>query len=475
MADEHLSLSRLRDRFCQLYGAGDVYILRAPARLNILGEHVDYVSYLPTTSITFGSHQHSMLMLYRPTSDGTVRGASTNQAFAPFCFSLAEEAVTLAQATDWESYVFSRPAPVPDWSNYVCGAVRWAQWRYGAQIKSGFDFLIDSTIPACGGASSSSALTCLAGAALRGSNGIYTPPAVLARESAQAEWFVGTRGGAMDHLTICAARRGCALLISHQTQQVEYVGLPSEPFYWVTFFSHAADKGREVMLEYNERAAVSRLFIPGIIDDWACQRVELFNEWQRALRATDFSGLEKLLRELPETIRLIDLASFYPETYRKCEAAFPALIGLGEGHSFKVRARALHHLGEIKRVNNVVALLKAAYDGAEPSIEKMHSIALALGEQINATHASLHDLYEVSTPEVEALRACLLAEAQVYGARLIGGGFGGNVLALVNAEQIKPLIERVQHDYYALRNRNYVSEGAVMLSLPGDGLSPIRL
>jgi galactokinase len=218
---------------------------------------------------------------------------------------------------------------------------------------------------------------------------------------------------------------------------------------------------------------VSRLFIPGIIGKWAHEQGGLFNEWQHALQANDFDSLEKLLHELPETIRLIDLARFYPETYRKCAAAFPALLGLSENHSFKVRARALHHLGEIKRVNNVGALLQAVCAGTEPSIEKLHLTATALGEQINATHASLRDLYAVSTPEVEALRDCLLADRQVHGARLIGGGFGGNVLALVSAERIKPLIERVQRDYYAPRHRNCVSEGAVMISLPGEGLSPI--
>src|SRR5205085_1356090 len=80
----------LDDRFRRLYGDGAVTLLRAPARINVLGEHVDYVSYLPTASLVFGSGEHDMLIAFRVTSDRMVRGASTNDAFEPFTFWLNE-------------------------------------------------------------------------------------------------------------------------------------------------------------------------------------------------------------------------------------------------------------------------------------------------------------------------------------------------------------------------------------------------
>ncbi|HKT44333.1 MAG TPA: galactokinase family protein [Gaiellaceae bacterium] len=59
-------------------------------------------------------------------------------------------------------------------------------------------------------------------------------------------------------------------------------------------------------------------------------------------------------------------------------------------------------------------------------------LALA-GHVMNASHASLRDDYEVSTPEVDRIVEEALA-AGAYGARLVGGGFGGSVLALTDAE-----------------------------------------
>jgi galactokinase len=90
-----------------------------------------------------------------------------------------------------------------------------------------------------------------------------------------------------------------------------------------------------------------------------------------------------------------------------------AVAGLPE----PLRRRASHVLGENARVRDTVAALRAS----EPS---------AVGALLNASHASLRDNYEVSTPAVEAAVERLLA-AGAAGARLVGGGFGGHVLGLL--------------------------------------------
>jgi galactokinase len=61
----------------------------------------------------------------------------------------------------------------------------------------------------------------------------------------------------------------------------------------------------------------------------------------------------------------------------------------------------------------------------------------ALGALLDASHASLRDLYEVSVPEVEAT-VRRLAAAGATGARIMGGGFGGAVLALFPPDATPP-------------------------------------
>ena len=90
-----------------------------------------------------------------------------------------------------------------------------------------------------------------------------------------------------------------------------------------------------------------------------------------------------------------------------------------------LQRRARHVLGENERVLDAMRALR------EDDLP-------ALAALITASHASLRDLYEVSTPAVEATVEKLL-RAGAAGARLVGGGFGGAVLGLfAPGEQLPP-------------------------------------
>ena len=70
----------------------------------------------------------------------------------------------------------------------------------------------------------------------------------------------------------------------------------------------------------------------------------------------------------------------------------------------------------------------------------------AAGRLLLAGHASLRDDYEVSTPELDLLVE-LASDAGAYGARLLGGGFGGSVLALIDAGQADEISAGVTSRY----------------------------
>lgn len=471
--------------FVKLYGDGPVSLLRAPARINILGEHIDYVSYLPTASLPFGSREHDMLILFRGSLTESVRGASTLNTYPPFYFTLSDGPPVSNKSNaeaDWLSYLYDHPAKSPHWSNYVKGAVFFTRINCGEAALHGFDFIIDSSIPAGGGASSSSALVVLAGAAVREVNELPHVPMELARDSSKAEWYVGTRGGAMDHITICLAKRDHAVLISYFDQQARHVALPGKQFRWVTFFSQAADKGQEVMIEYNERAAVSRIVIPALIEGWKARQPQLYIKWLSAIRSlqTGVPGaldeVEALLQELPLTLTLNELGLEYPESFDACARSFPMLVAERAERPLQLQARALHHIGEVRRVKTsekILENLSNLQSGGDVEQEIDAAMRL-LGALLDQSHASLRDLYQVSTPEVERLIGIIRASPGVYGAHLMGGGFGGNVLALVTQENVERLIERVQKEYYGPQNRQGVEEGSVMISTPGEGLAPIE-
>jgi galactokinase len=98
------------------------------------------------------------------------------------------------------------------------------------------------------------------------------------------------------------------------------------------------------------------------------------------------------------------------------QASWDALEGLPE----RLRLRARHVLSENLRVKDTVDALRTGD-------------LLAVGHLLNASHASLRDQYDVSTPAVEATVERLL-RAGAAGARIVGGGFGGHVLGLLAAD-----------------------------------------
>jgi CTP:molybdopterin cytidylyltransferase MocA len=98
-----------------------------------------------------------------------------------------------------------------------------------------------------------------------------------------------------------------------------------------------------------------------------------------------------------------------------------------------------------------------------------------LGHLMDESHESLRELYGVSTNEVEELIDIIRSHPHVMGARVMGGGFGGNVLALTTRHHSPSLIERVQKDYYDPRHRDGLREGSIIVSTPGDGLAHVEV
>jgi len=473
-------LTVLCNLFFERYGDGPVSLLRAPARMGVLGEHIDYVSYLPTASLTFASRERDAWMLYRKSNEPVIRCVSSSAKFEPSSFSiLSPPRFTGDIQAEWLDFLFAHGTPEPHWQNYINAAVTFARGKFGENIQHGFDFALDSNIPPGGGASSSSALVVLGGAAIRNVNGISWTPEELARDSALAEWFIGTRGGSMDHLTMCLGAAANAVLIDYATDQTKLAALPDQPFEWITFFTKPADKGREIMIEYNERAAVSRLLIPAIIDHWkvrAPARHDVWRDTKQLLASGSLEAFETahdLFTSLPETISIETLRSEYPDTLSELERAFPALVNDTPRWPLKIRTRALHHLGEAKRVT----LATNTLDSIQNENDSNYTLSgmQTLGKLLNESHASLRDLYNVSVPEVDELITIVREDPHVLGARVMGGGFGGNVLALTTRGHSQNLITQVQEQYYSARGRNGVGEGSVIISTPGSGLSDIDL
>jgi galactokinase len=117
-------------------------------------------------------------------------------------------------------------------------------------------------------------------------------------------------------------------------------------------------------------------------------------------------------------------ATGYAERRRECERA-AELLGLASLRDAPARVDLPPPLD--RRVRHVVE----ENTRVEAAVDALRSGDLpAVGALLDASHASLRDLYDASTPAVERT-ATALREGGAAGARMMGGGFGGAVLALL--------------------------------------------
>ena len=87
----------------------------------------------------------------------------------------------------------------------------------------------------------------------------------------------------------------------------------------------------------------------------------------------------------------------------------------------------------------------------DSEIARVHAFVFALGRSdfnelgrlLKQSHESLRDDFEVSTPTVDELVEKAWSIAGCYGARIMGAGFGGSVLALVDGAQVKDFVTSI--------------------------------
>jgi len=295
--------------FQKTYGQGEITILRAPARINIIGEHIDYIQYFQTRVFPFGSREYDMLMAIRKREDDFVRAKTTADGLDDKDFHIGEFLEKISKSEDiekqWLEYLSRIGVPETSWDNYIKASAFYLQNTDPQKNLKGMDIFIDSTIPIAGGASSSSAMVVLSGMGFRIVNELEIDKDELADSSSKAEWYVGTRGGKMDHATICFAELSKALLITFEPFNAQPIPTPPTGYKWITFYTQPADKGSKVMSEYNERSVVSRLIIPALLEDIFTRKSELNQIWKNLLEAIETSNID-LLKESDEQIDLFN-------------------------------------------------------------------------------------------------------------------------------------------------------------------------
>jgi galactokinase len=254
-------------------------------------------------------------------------------------------------------------------------------WALG--VKEGVDLLIDGHVPLGAGLSSSAALECSVATAMNHLFDLGFNLEELARLTQKAEnQYVGVPCGIMDQSVSLMATQGSALLLDCRDLSTKNI-----PF-------DVASSGLELL----------------IIDT-------------QAHHALTDGGYAERRASCESVVAKLGITSLRELSMEQLENS----RGLLTETEF-IRAR--HAVTEMQRVLECVdALSKSEFE--------------KVGELINQSHASLRDDYTVSCPELDtAVEAALAAGA--LGSRMVGGGFGGSAIALIQASKTTETIRSIE-------------------------------
>jgi galactokinase len=227
------SLSQVTSKYFETYyGSPAEFLVRAPGRVNIIGEHTDY-------------------------NGGFVFPAAINY-YTYVAVSKRHDSIVNVVARDWSGEVdhidLTKPMHFDEarmWPNYIRGVVEQLQKRnYPLQ---GCDLVVSGNVPQGAGLSSSAALEVGIAKALTHASGITLTPLELAQIGQDAEnQFVNCACGIMDQLISTSGVEGHAVMIDCRNFETQSVPLP--PSYEIIIINSSVQRGL-VDSEYNQRRA----------------------------------------------------------------------------------------------------------------------------------------------------------------------------------------------------------------------------
>lgn len=260
-------------KFKEIFGFGEnkVFVVRAPGRVNLIGEHTDYnKGFVLPIAIN-----QEIISAFLPRQDRLISLYSSN--FSSFCrFSL-------------DKIAYDEKEP---WANYVKGVTHLLQEK-GVRL-SGMSMVLEGNIPIGAGLSSSAAIEIVTALSLQVANGFTMKPLEMVKLCQKAEnEFVGVNCGIMDQFASLLSEESKALFLDCRSLEYKLISLPHMEEVEIVICNTQVERGL-FHSEYNERrkecmegVSLLREFLPEI----------------DALRDVGIVSFEKYKHNLPENVR----------------------------------------------------------------------------------------------------------------------------------------------------------------------------
>jgi len=479
-------------KFASIYSIeAEAIIARAPARINLVGMHVDHR----------GGHVNpiaagDMIIVAQPRKDDHILlyDIDTDQ-FLPRQFSISEELPPnkIRNWLDWtevKSEEIKSKGESGDWANYVKGAALYLQELHrdssGAYTKElkGMNALVAGSIPIAAGLGSSSALVVASMEALAWINNLNFTPEEFVNVCGTAEWYVGTRGGFGDHAAIKLSKKGCISRIGFYPLQVDFAPFPNGYRVAVCHTYKEAKKAAWAKSIFNERVATYEIGLMLLEQKFPIikDNVQHFRDLNPGRLGVDEAELYEMLKSLPIRITRAELLQLLEEETENLLEIFRTHDELEEG--YRVRGVCLFGLAECARAELAASLLenmdmaafgelislshegdrvtrlingkrvKCDFEITDEYLDAMIADSRS-NDKTRIERARLYRQpggYTVSCEELDELVDIAMSVEGVLGAGRVGAGLGGCISVLVDKNKTEELKQKIAAEYYEPRN-----------------------
>ena len=430
-------------KFREVYGGSPRFVARAPGRVNIIGEHVDYSGY----SVLPMALEQDIAIACRANSDSKIHFQNVNSKRYPnFTCPVEDFAI---DGHEWYHY-------------FLCGCKGvLEETELGIGKPVGMDILTDGSIPPSAGLSSSSALVCCAALVTAYANkqkGDLLTKSCFATLCARAERYIGTEGGGMDQAISFLAEPGRAKMIEFNPLRPSDVQLPVGCSFVIS--NTLVEANKAAFSFYNERVVECRLAAQVVAKEKGL-------EWRKIRKLLQLQeALGKPLNEMAGVIDCLDTEPYSRDKICQIlevsreELESESLSEMTKGmESFELFKRANHVFREAERVYSFKKLANA-------SAGTVQTTATELGHLMDESHSSCSGAYDCSCPELDQLVA-LCKSSGALGSRLTGAGWGGCAVSLVEEGKVEEFLSAVAKGYYDSRRGQL--ETALFATKPGPG------
>ncbi|MBN1542691.1 NTP transferase domain-containing protein [candidate division KSB1 bacterium] len=474
-------LIALLRRTLQRFGSSPVLIVRTPGRVNIMGRHIDHQGgYGNMIAI---DREFYALVSPRTQDQLVYLENLESQEFTPQCFNLGE-LLPFERCENWLHYL-ERPQARKslekkrgDWSNYISAAIARMQFEFPERKFCGMNIVAGGTIPIAAGLSSSSAIVVAIAEAVAELNQLNLPATRLVELCGEAEWYVGTRGGAADHAAMKFSSRNRVVQVGFFPFRVtDRIDFPEDHVIAVCNSMYPAQKTLNARDQFNQRIACYE-----IGRDWLrsahpqFRHLQYLRDFSPSHIGLDDAGVYDLLEALPAAVYREELVqrfgeketSHYLRDHSTSSAPYPlrgvVLYGLSEIE----RARHCGELLKKGRIDEFGRWMNISHDGdrvvrfdaqgkehpclpAEAAIDLKQARQAVKSGQSRVRLIEQSGAYRCSIPPIDRMVDLALSVPGVKGAQLAGAGLGGCMMALVHQGSYERFVETLSRHYYEPR------------------------